>query len=382
MLEDDPNGYRGDPWSIGRTPVSLTLYYVTYTVGEAEMLVLIKYVSAIILIVGTILPEYSTAGANNAPMIARWYGAKQAAVSLRFDDSLESHVKYAIPLLNKYDIKATFMINPGLERFAKNKYFWENQVPLMGHQLGNHTMHHRGAKTPAEADFEIGEVSRLIWRIYPEQSKLLVFASGGGGKKWGGKYWEEAPEDYKSLVRKYFLIDLYDGQHPHLSVQSELSDEEIIRFIRKALRENRHQAIVFHEIGRPGILERLKGIYRGYDLSINHESLENILVFLQKMEKVLWTAPVADILKYEKERNGAQLVLTSRDKSHIRIDLIVNTDSKFYDHNLTVVVPADDKFKVNSIVQGTKRIELYSQSENRITFNIQPVNSQITLSFH
>jgi hypothetical protein len=341
-----------------------------------------KQISEILMLLTTVFLCHSVADDRKAPMIAHWYGAKQAAVSLRFDDSLESQVKYAIPLLNKYDIKATFMINPGLERYVKNKYFWENQLPPMGHQLGNHTMHHDGARTPAEADFEIGEVSRRIWKINPEQSKLLVFASGGGGKKWGGKQWEVASEEYKSLVRKYFLIDLYDGHHHHLTVQSKHSDEDIIRRIRKALQENRHQAFAFHGIGRPDLIERLKAIYRGYGSTIDSELLEKILVFLQKMEKDIWTAPIADILKYEAERNSAQLVLLSRDNRELLLDLKINTDSNLFDHYLTVVVPAEAQLTIKSIYQGTQRIDKFIQNENNIIFNIRPINSNIKLSFH
>ena len=209
---------------------------------------LAKYPLAVLMILGTIFLHHSIADDRKDPMIARWYEGKTAAVSLRFDDSTESHVVYAIPRLNQYGLKGTFMVNPGKDRYLKNKDFWEKQVPAMGHQMGNHTMHHQGAKTPADAEFEIGEVSRLIWKLYPNRSKLLVFASGGGGKKWGGKLWGQASEEYKSLVNKYHLIDLYDGNHPGFGVSSKIGYKEVKARVQTAVQTGRTRSdrVPFH----------------------------------------------------------------------------------------------------------------------------------------
>src|ERR1700674_1625644 len=138
--------------------------------------------SIFLIILGSfiVLTDSVYAHEEDTASIARWYNNRAAAISLRFDDSLESHVKIVIPTLNTYGIKATFMVNPGMDRYLKYKDFWENTVPRMGHEFGNHTMNHRGAKTLQEAKYEIGEPARLIRRLYPEQSRLMVFASGGG----------------------------------------------------------------------------------------------------------------------------------------------------------------------------------------------------------
>lgn len=124
----------------------------------------------------------------DGPYIAKWFKNQKGAISLRFDDGLDSHINIAIPILNKYGLKGTFMTNPGKDRYKSNKTFWETEIPRMGHRLGNHTMHHRGAKNLEEAEYEVGEPSKLIWKLYPNESKLLVFASGGGIRvKWGGE---------------------------------------------------------------------------------------------------------------------------------------------------------------------------------------------------
>ena len=114
-------------------------------------------------------PSQSDRIKNVIPRLAKWYNDFECAISLRFDDNLTSHIKYVIPVLNEFNFKATFMTNPGrnnlLISYNKHKKFWENEVQLMGHRLGNHTMHHQGAKNMEEAEYEIGEPSKIIWKL-------------------------------------------------------------------------------------------------------------------------------------------------------------------------------------------------------------------------
>jgi peptidoglycan/xylan/chitin deacetylase (PgdA/CDA1 family) len=325
-------------------------------------------------------PALAADPALAVPAIAKWYGNRAAAVSLRFDDSLDSHVTYVIPKLNEYGIKATFMINPGLDRYQRHREFWENDVPRMGHQLGNHTMHHRGAATPAEAEFEIGEVSRLIWRLYPHASKLLVFASGGGrGDTWGGKPWKEASPEYKAIARKYHLIDLFDGTHPYLSARSNLTGDDIIGAVRKAVQANGHQAIGFHGVGDSrSMMDYLKTLYRGADLTLGREAFEESLAFLREMQDVVWTGPLGDVLKYQAERDAARLTVLSATAAGLRLSLTVGTDRELYDHPVTVVVPGVKAKDVASIAQDGRLIERHGE-RNGLVFDVEPVSGTIDI---
>lgn len=329
----------------------------------------------------TILNPSSYAAEPNDPSIARWHGNKLAAVSLRFDDSLESHVKYVIPKLNENGMKATFMINPGKDRYKKYKSFWENQVPRMGHDLGNHTMHHKGARTLEEADSEIGEVARLIWRLYPDRSRLMVFASGGGGKKWGGKYWGQADPEYMEFKKKYELIDLYDGKHPGQSADADHDFPEIRTRTLGAIPEGKHLPIVFHGIGTPGLLDRIKTLFRGYELFFPRESFDSLVAFLKQEQERLWIAPLLDVLKYEAERDGATLRILSRDQSGIKLSLATATSPKLYDENLTMVLPGIEVAKVESIIQGNLRMTFYAYGNGAVLADIKPISGLIEVRF-
>lgn len=322
------------------------------------------------------------AWAASKPEIARWYENKKAAVSLRFDDSLESHVGYVIPTLNKYGIKATFMINPGTRRFQKHRKFWETQVPRMGHDLGDHTMHHRGADSVEEADYEIGEVARLIWKLYPHRSKLMVFASGGGAK-WGGKDWEQLPPDsgYKKLVKKYCLIDLYDGKHSAYGMRASISAKTACNAVDKTIREGAHLPFQFHGVGTPGFLDRLKALIHGYELVTSDSTFQGVLQCITERDLDLWVAPLLDVLKYEAERSGSRLQVVSRKNDEDRLSLSVATNPALYDHDLTLLVPNEGKRQVRSIVQVGGRTGKFLEEGHVVLVDVQPIDSEIVIRY-
>ena len=76
--------------------------------------------------------------------ICRWYDGKKAALSFRFDDSHATHIEKAVPMLNEFDQVGTFLINPDREAYQQYHEVWENDVVRQGHELGDHTMLHRG----------------------------------------------------------------------------------------------------------------------------------------------------------------------------------------------------------------------------------------------
>ena len=136
------------------------------------------------------------------------------------------------------------MVSPGRRPYRKYKDFWEQRIPESTHSLGNHTWHHKGAKSVAEADREIGSVTHLIRSLYPQRSELMVFASGGG-EKWGGKKWSRSDPAFRSLAEKYHLIDLYDGRHPSISCDTSSKIDELCASVEDAIKRGVHQAFHF-----------------------------------------------------------------------------------------------------------------------------------------
>lgn len=61
------------------------------------------------------------------------------AISLTFDDARLSQADKGIPLLDKYDVKATFYVSPGA--MMQRLDAWK-QAARNGHEIGNHSLYH------------------------------------------------------------------------------------------------------------------------------------------------------------------------------------------------------------------------------------------------
>ena len=314
------------------------------------------------------------------PEIAKWYNNYDAAISLRFDDAHGSHVEFVVPLLNEFNFKATFMVIPKRRGYLKYKDFWEQELPKMGHHLGNHTMHHRGAETVDEAEYEIGETSRLIRSIYPEQGKLLVFASGGG-EKWGGKLWHNASPEYTELVSKYNLIDLYDGKHPAKQVGSKDEPQKLCSLIYKAIREKQHQPFMFHYFGYPDIKDFARFVLRGYFLTYKKDKFIEFIKCLDKARDQVWVAPLVQILKYQEEYKSVQLDVIQNNNDYMNLRLIVGTDPTLYDQKITLIVRGKYQGGVTRVYQNNEQIKDIISTSRNILINVEPKNSTIKVDF-
>ena len=314
------------------------------------------------------------------PVIAPWFGNHDAAISLRFDDAFDSHVRFVVPLLNQYGFKATFMVNPGRSRYIKFREFWEKELPRMGYHLGNHTMHHHGARSIEEAEYEIGEASRRIRKVAPDQGRLLVFAAGGG-EKWGGRDWYTAFPEYRDLVRKHELIDLYDGNHPSRHVDSRDTAGQLCELVQDAIRERKLQAFIFHGIGRPSVKDVVKFLLWGYHLTIDQSRFAQFVGCLDGARSHIWVAPLAQVYKYEKEFKSAKIEIVEQRRTLWKIRVRIGTDPRLYDQQLTLIIPLGAGKRVSKVTQGAEPIQQCSANGKRLLVDIRPIDSFVYIYF-
>jgi hypothetical protein len=237
------------------------------------------------------------------------------------------------------------------------------------------------AKNLKEAEYEIGDVSKLIWKLYPQQSKLLVFASGGG-EKWGGEYWENASKGFKNFVSKYHLIDLYDGNHPGLGAHSESKVNDLCDAVSQVIKDKSHQTFHFHNIGPPTVKDIIKGILLKQNLSVSTDVFKNFVECIGNLRNQIWIAPLVQILKYETEFNSARLEKVFRNEKTVHLVLKIWTDSELYDQKLSLIVISKHPFKVGSVKQNNEVLEIKTLTGQKSLVNIRPINSEIFIDYH
>ncbi|MBT2646844.1 polysaccharide deacetylase family protein [Bacillus sp. ISL-34] len=85
----------------------------------------------------------------------------EKVVALTFDDGPSKNVNQILPLLDKYNVKATFfLIGNEIEKYPEEA----GKIAEAGHQIGNHTFSHRRMvfKSPSYIKTEIEKTDKLI----------------------------------------------------------------------------------------------------------------------------------------------------------------------------------------------------------------------------
>lgn len=80
------------------------------------------------------------AAAADQPFV--WLNGAKAAVSLAYDDALDSQLDTAIPALDKTGLKASFYLTLSSDVVKRRMAEWR-AAAVRGHELANHTLFHQ-----------------------------------------------------------------------------------------------------------------------------------------------------------------------------------------------------------------------------------------------
>jgi hypothetical protein len=268
-----------------------------------------------------------------------------------------SHKDHTVPNLVKRGLVASFFINPATNRYGYGIDTWESLAGRVGIELCPHTMNHIGAADYEEADYEIGEAFRTVWKLNPsDKSKLYPF-NRGGGTSW--------PDGYREAVQsKYPVADYSD-----LAVRYGGEDDrkELIAFAKQAMKDDAWHTVLTHGTGPD--LEWL-----GIEVS----NFEALLDYLATVKDKMWIGNAGEIYKYVMERQTAKVNILQADNNLIQLGLTSDVDPVLFDYPLTLIteVPADwDYCHVN---QG-KLQSIYPVKSGKVMFEAFPDRGEISL---
>jgi hypothetical protein len=238
-----------------------------------------------------------------------WPNGGQGAVSLTFDDGLESQLKRAIPLLEERGLRGTFYLNPRGPDYAETLAPWQ-AVAEAGHEIGNHSLghtcsrnfaFHRGARgletmTLDDMEADVVEAERRLQEVLPRDT-LRSFCYPCYMTHVGEGLTQQS---YVPVVAKHFVAGRAAGEygfanHPFnadlhclAAIPAErMPGPEMVGLVERAARQGRWAIFAFHSIdgGRLGVAE--------FDFV-------ELLDHLAPMRDRLWTAPVADVAHFLK----------------------------------------------------------------------------------
>jgi peptidoglycan/xylan/chitin deacetylase (PgdA/CDA1 family) len=229
-----------------------------------------------------------------------WPAQARAAVSLTYDDGLDSQLDHAIPALNARGLKATFFLT---EQNMEARLAEWRAVAAEGHEIGDHTVDHpcdlRGYSAARFAQEEIDGSERFLDsnfgidpdRAYafpcgvidlgrgPQIKKQLRYISVLRHTFVAARAADGDPNDPRRAGRDRYVLQAiaptYDRDDPRLATD----------YLRKAMRRGFWAILIFHDVVP-------KRIGKG-DTSIASHDL--ILDWIK--DQPIWCAPMRSVLR-------------------------------------------------------------------------------------
>ncbi len=313
--------------------------------------------------------------------IAKWQGNKEYAITLQFDDSTPGQATLGVPAFISRNITGTWYVNPGRFEFNDNYSSWQDAATA-GQELANHSMNHNGAANNEEADYEIGEASRIIWSLRgdSEYGSLIAFNKGGGTD------WNIGENDLINILDHYknFNRQSYMGlPREALSVPSGSEASVMIDFTNDQIENmtsDKHVRLNFHGISDEYDDDgAVKKDYGNAAVHINELSdYLDYLVTLRENGKV-WIGGFIEIFKYIKELQNSTITIQKYDDGCLSVNLTSTTDNYYYNEPLTIMLDLPVDWD-NCFVKINNDIRTYNITNHQIMFDVVPGSDEILLS--
>lgn len=262
-----------------------------------------KYLSLSILLAPLVSP-YCFA---NDKLFA-WPNGTKAAVSLGYDDALNSQLDNVIPTLDKYRVKGTFYLTLSNESVNNRMSEWR-QAAINGHELANHTLFHQcSRKAPGrewvteDQDLDKITVTQLAAQIRVGNTLLhaidgkteRTFTTPCGDLNAGGTPYIPAIKDNFVAIKAIVNGEITDMKtlDPYavgFEVPVNVTGKQLIAIVKAAATKGTMTAFTFHGVG-------------GDYLTVSKEAHDELVKYLAAHKDIYWTDSFLNIMKYVKEQ--------------------------------------------------------------------------------
>lgn len=239
-------------------------------------------------------------------MVFTWPEGRRAAVSLAYDDAINSQLDNALPALDKHGLKASFYLTLSSQTLAKRLPEWR-AAAANGHELGNHTLLHQCSRsapgrewvTP-ENDLDHISAAQLAAQIRVGNTMLQAidgkttrtFTAPCGDLKAAG-------EPYLHLLKTEFVaiksgdggvvadMGALDPYSVGVKAPEGLTGKQLIALVQEAAAKGTMVNLTFHGIG-------------GDYITVSSQAHAELLEYLAANRDIYWTDTFINIMKYVK----------------------------------------------------------------------------------
>jgi len=313
--------------------------------------------------------------------IAPWKDNKKAAASITLDDAIIGQFTIGVPLLKKYGIQATFFITPRIMEGQKITWQMVNEAATGGNEIANHTLTHPHLqRMPVDSMvYEVDACNKLTDKNVPGQRSItMAYPFGDGGNNNDSeKIVMKAVQPYCIGARAtrnnkltYNPYSFAVNNDAYYLVNSDMiADSASMAALPAQLDET---------IAAGGwYVPTYHGIENGWIITKATVFEEHLKAFAKRKD-LLWIAPFANVIKYHKERNCAQLKIVGEDKLTLTLSLTDTLQNSALWHE-PLTINLQTVISLKSITQGGRSLS-FTQKDGNITFNALPGKDNIVLN--
>jgi peptidoglycan-N-acetylglucosamine deacetylase len=242
----------------------------------------------------------------------KWPKNARAAVSLTYDDGIESHPRAVAPLLEKYGMRGTFYA-PLTSDLMQHPTEWR-AMAAKGHELGNHTVFHPCWNIRDRYSEWLPEAQNLV--NYTEErwldeintaNQALFLVDGKRERTFGNTCFdnflgpEDAPICLEPLIEKAFLGARGEGTGKPVNLaQINFNNLGTIWADRRSFGDFSAELEMLLDTGG-WIIYTFHGVGPVHNHHILEQEHLRLIDFLADNKDKFWTAPVIDVVRHLKK---------------------------------------------------------------------------------
>ncbi len=279
------------------------------------------------------------------PSPTLWPGDRTAAISLTFDDAMQTQIENAGPVLDKHNLRGTFFVITGSSGTWLQRADDWRRLASQGNEIASHTVTHPCLLPeiePHSQDYspemmhkELRDSARdIMARLGTERG--LTFAYACGNMSFGPPLAQARNQALyiDDVAESYFAARGYGGGGsvapeelniltvPDLGLTAGRDFPGLLAMMDPAVRQHQWGIFAFHGVG-------------GEWLSVSTQALDELASYLQRHAEI-WTAPFGDVIRYIQECKALEVRPVQQGERGVAFSLHSPLDPKVFDLPVTL----------------------------------------------
>ena len=241
-----------------------------------------------------------------------WPHGARAAVSLAYDDALDSQLDHAIPSLDRHGLKASFYLTLAGDSVARRLADWR-RVARAGHELGNHSLFHQCSRAGPGREWvpdprNLDTTSAAQMRDQVLLANTVLHAIDGARERSFTPPCGDliaAGVNYVDALKPAFVairtagaavvsdMSALDAFNVGAVAYADVTGPQLIAVVELAAARGTMALLTFHGVG-------------GDYLAVSRQAHDELLKYLAEHRQIYWTDTFLSIMKHVRAQQTAR----------------------------------------------------------------------------